>query len=221
MGHIDEAQLNDYLDELLSAEDSRTVEAHLGDCAECADYLGELRILVGQMGELPMEAESGRDLWSGIHARIDGKDADVLEMPTGRGFSTARRVSMSWGQLLAASIVLASVSGGFVWAALQTQPSAVTGTGFVSPVVAVQTATTRYDEAIVELEQLIAQGSDILSAETLQALEQSLLVIDRAIREAQGALADDPNSGLLNRLLANHQQAKLRVLQRTVVAMQI
>ncbi len=223
--HIDESRLNDYLDEILSEEDSRRVEAHLRDCGECADYLSELRVLVAEMGALPLEAEPARDLWVGIHARIDGKDADVLELPTGRGPSTGRRVSMSWGQLLAASVALASVSGGVVWSALQTSPSSApvggVASAFVSPIAAVQTATNQYDDAILQLERLIEAGRDVLTAETVQTLEESMAAIDQAIGEAQAALADDPNSGLLNRLLSKHQQAKLRVLQRTVAAMRI
>ncbi len=220
MRHIDASRLNDYLDEVLSDDDTRSVQAHLEQCSECADYLSELRVLVGEMGKLPLEAEPARDLWVGIHARIDGKDADVLELPTGRGPATGRRVSMSWGQLLAASILLASVSGGVVWAALQTSPSSlpVTGGSFVSPVAAVRTAATRYDDAILQLERLIGEGRGVLTAETIQALEESLAAIDQAIAEAEAALSTDPNSGLLNRLLTNHQQAKLRVLQRTVAA---
>ena len=66
----------------------------------------------------------------------------------------------------------------------------------------------------------LARG-DRRGAETILTLEQSLAAIDQAIAEARGALASDPNSGLLNRLLANHQQAKLRVLQRAAAAMQI
>ncbi len=238
MRHIDETRLNDYLDELLSDESARTVRAHLDVCPECSEYLTDLRALVAEMGEMPLEAEPARDLWVGIHARIDGRDADVLELPTGWGWSTGRQatgrkatgrqatgrqVSMSWGQLLAASIALACVSGGVVWTALQTSPSTlpVSGSSFVSPVAAVQNATARYDDAILELEELIQEGRDVLTAETIQTLEQSLASIDQAIEEAQAALSVDPNSGLLNRLLTNHQQAKLRVLQRTVAAMRI
>ncbi len=44
-----------YLDGALSAEDEQQVVAHLATCDGCSDYLAQIEITVGQLGQLTPE----------------------------------------------------------------------------------------------------------------------------------------------------------------------
>ena len=85
---------------------------------------------------------------------------------------------------------------------------------------AVSLQPAAYGETIERLEQILAEGRDVLAPETLVTIEESLATVDSAIDEIETALAEDPSSDLLQRLLSSHQSRKLGVLQRAVGAMQ-
>ncbi len=93
------------------------------------------------------------------------------------------------------------------------------GLGNILP--GIQVATTEYEQAIASLESILEQGRDRLDPQTVATIEASLGIIDRAIREARRALADDPNNPALNRLLIKYEQSKLRVLRQASAAVQI
>jgi len=223
-GHLTDTLLHDHLDGELEPAERREAQAHLDVCAECAGRLADLAELVGALGALPEEAVPARDLWAGIDARIDGADADVVELPVRHRGPQPNRVSLSWTQLVAAGITVALVSAALLWSVLGGTPdpvrSPVASAGTtLSP--AVQVANDRYEQAIFELEQVVEQGRGVLSPQTVETLQTSLDAIDDALGEARAALAEDPGSELLNRLIIDHQQAKLRVLQRAAAAIQL
>ena len=229
-GHIDETRLNDYLEGLVTEEAARDVEAHLATCEECHGRLATLERLVSDMGDLPAEATPPRDLWPDIRSRMDaGKESEdekVVPLRVGQP-SGERRFSFSMGQLLAASIALAFISGGTVWMVLNgggSRDAGTLATEVARPtnvVPAMLAATTEYEQAIASLESVLDRGKSLLDPETLATIEESLRIIDQAINEARRALAEDPNNDLLNRLLIQNQQSKLRVLRQASAAVQI
>jgi hypothetical protein len=77
-----------------------------------------------------------------------------------------------------------------------------------------------YDAALMELEDLVARNRDRMAPETRDALDRSLATIDAAMEDIRRALAQDPNSELLARLLINQQRSKLRVLGQAATAVQ-
>ncbi len=244
--HIDDTQLNDYAEGLVAGEVERELKDHLATCRECSGRLEALTILLSDLAGLPDQATPARDLWSGIQSEIEvargegeraAKEAVADEdaaVSIWRGRSVAtRRVSFSVAQLVAASVVWALLSGGAVWTVLSSGPSqAVIATSDTGPVGAVdgelgmilpfrQVANSEYEQAVAGLRTILEQGRDRLDPETVAIIETSLTAIDRAIEEAQLALADDPNNQVLNRLLIKHQQSKLRVLRQASAAVQI
>jgi len=52
MAHVDDGQLNAFLDGELSQDEARTVEAHLASCAECRARFDEARAFLKESGEL-------------------------------------------------------------------------------------------------------------------------------------------------------------------------
>ena len=57
---------------MLSERDAREVEAHLADCAECAEYLAELRLVVAAMGDLPSFRVTGEATGTGCVLKNGG-----------------------------------------------------------------------------------------------------------------------------------------------------
>ena len=71
-----------------------------------------------------------------------------------------------------------------------------------------------YDAAIRDLENTLASRRSSLDTGTVRAIQQSLSIIDGAIRQAEAALAQDPNSMYLNSHLEHALGRKLEVLRR-------
>lgn len=137
------------------------------------------------------------------------------------GGRVRRTVSLSVGQLLAAGIVLAAVSGTTVWTALEAGNSGGSGPAVAAtdpaveaiPAILASQAYEDYDTAVGELEAIVAEGRQVLDPRTVLILEESLAEIDEAIRDAREALERDPASRALNRSLADNMKKKLGVLR--------
>lgn len=65
-----EIRLNDYLDGVLSVDESVEVEKHLESCLSCRGELLRLRNLMAETAALPKELAPKRDLWPQIEGRI-------------------------------------------------------------------------------------------------------------------------------------------------------
>jgi predicted anti-sigma-YlaC factor YlaD len=96
-------RLSDYLDDELTPDERHDVDAHLAGCAECRLVLDELRQVVMRAKTLDAQPPQA-DLWPGVQQRIDR--------------IAVRRVSFTLPQALAASLVIALLSGAIVWMAV-------------------------------------------------------------------------------------------------------
>lgn len=217
-------RIHDYVDGELPEAGRRAVEDHVRSCRACADELARATEVAAAVRELPGRAEPPRDLWGGIRQRID--DTRVVDFPEPvDGLPAARpgrRVTLSLPQLFAAGIAVALLSGGAVWTAMG-GPRTVRQAEVPAPEAPatgsfVRSAEGRYQSAVRELEALLEEGRQRLAPETLVTLERSLSTIDEAIAEAERALARDPGSELLHRILASHQKTKLRILRQAATA---
>ncbi len=156
-----------------------------------------------------------RDLWPGIAARL-AQGAAVVPLAPRR-----RRLAFSIPQLAAAALVLMSVSAGA--ALLATHAGRTAGPAPLSsssitlrPIAGLASAKgiESYDVAIRDLERALAARRSTLDTATIRAVQQSLSIIDAAIRQAEAALAQDPNSMYLNSHLEHALGRKLEVLRR-------
>lgn len=212
-----DAHLGERLSALVDGEvvgdELAAAESHLTACAECRatyDALLGIRRHAGALDDRPPE----RDLWPGIAARL-GRDADVVPI------ASRRRLAFSIPQLAAAAVVLMAVSAGSALlvtrSARPAAPGLVLGTGPTArPVAGLASAKgiESYDAAIRDLEGALAARRSALDTGTVRAVEQSLAIIDSAIRQAEAALAQDPNSMYLNSHLERALGRKLEVLRR-------
>jgi tetratricopeptide (TPR) repeat protein len=222
-GHMSESQLHDYLDGLLPPDMVEAMDAHLAGCDACQAELAALAELLDDLASLPDEARPERDLWGGIEARISEAPGEVEEpevavIPLTPRLAARRRISLTVGQLLAAGIVLASISAGTVWMALGSGavPDAMPAMAGGQPegLMQVDQAYQDYDEAVEELEEILRQGRQVLDPRTVLVLEESLAEIDAAIEDAREALAADPASPELAWALTNNMKKKLGVLRQ-------
>ena len=75
-------------------------------------------------------------------------------------------------------------------------------------------SSPRYAAAVADLERLLAQRRGQLDTTTVRVIEKNLGIIDRAIRDAQSALAADPANAYLNQHLAQAMRRKLELLRQ-------
>jgi hypothetical protein len=237
--HVDDGLLQDFREGLLSPEVEEEVRKHLAACSRCRGELEALAKLMDDLAALPQEAQPARDLWPQIAWRMarEGKGAgevgprvdpaaagESLPVRAGRGVGRGRgwRVNLAAWQLLAASLVVALISGASVWAFLTgrgegTEPMAGPPQWTAQQVGWVD-AYEGFDEAVADLEAALEQGRHVLDPETIRVLEESLAIIDKAIHDARGALDQDPGSPVVRRILAENLRLKVSLLRHAVSA---
>jgi putative zinc finger protein len=229
-------RLSDYLDDELPDGERRAVAAHLAGCALCAGTLAELQRVAAAAASLA-PARPRADLWSGIAARIGSAS---WAGRTGLAGRAPRRYSLSLTELAAASLLLATLSGGTVAVLLMrggrpgslrngsasdgAAPEAMRpdlpdslarlapADGPGSP--AVGFADAPYDAAVADLEQAMENGRSHIDGVTFSVVEQNLSIVDRAIAEARSALAADPSNTYLSGHLMEARRRKLTLLRR-------
>ena len=212
-------RLSEYIDDELSADERRALEAHLAGCTECAATLAELRDIVERastIGPRPPQA----DLWPGISGRI-------LSARTRQ----PRRFSFTLAQLAAAAVLLIALSSAVAWQSargfrhVDTVPLARTTQEPATPVPTdeaagdllvrpVSLADAQYDAAVADLEQALAKGRGRLDKATISIVEENLSIIDQAIAQAREALASDPANSYLSSHLVEARRKKLDLLRR-------
>jgi anti-sigma factor RsiW len=212
-------RLSEYLDGDLPEGEQIALEAHLQSCADCSAIVSDLRRVVRRARTLK-PAVPATDLWPAIAQRIGAKPpAEVVDLPQRR--AARRQWVFSLPQLAAAGIALMAVSGGAVWmlstpARTGPVPRVVTipaGTPAVT-VASRPSASQSYAAAVADLEQVLAAGRGQLDSTTVKVIEQNLAAIDRAIAEAQQALAADSANLYLNTHLAETMRRKLDLLRQ-------
>lgn len=198
--------LNDYLDGDLAPETQAQIKRHLDECQKCHEELEELRSLLARAEKLPSEIRPAKDLWPGIVARIDQQRS---------------RESFWWLQLAAAAIALAvlSVPLSVWWVGRQ-----VDDTSAQAPVEVDERFVTRQAElarledgvllARTDLVRAIEIQRSVLEEDTLQILEDNMVLLDQAIGELRTALAADPQNLRLRMFLASRYQQERKLLQK-------
>lgn len=205
-------RLSQYLDGELPAAERAALDTHLATCAACRATLAELRAVVARAQTLE-DQPPATDLWPGIRAGIT-----PVAPARGAGARHPWRVSLGVPQLLAASVALVLLTGAAMWLALrpsaeQPLPVAIAPEGPLGGGTAVGW-TVRTDMAVAQLEGALARNESRLDTATVRVVRHNLAVIDRAIEQAQRALAADPGSAYLNLHLARTMRRKIELLRR-------
>ncbi len=191
-------RLSEYIDGELAPAARTALEAHLAGCDECRDTLAGLRRVVTRARALE-DRRPASDLWPGGAARIGSRRPQ-------------RRFTVSVPQLAAAGIALAALSSAAGWVLHPgSRPTPIA----TQPAIPVHTAAAgSYDAAVADLERVLAEGRGRLDSATVRVLEQNLATIDRAISQAQRAVAADSANLYLNSHLAATMRRKLELLRQ-------
>jgi len=215
--------LSDYLDGELPPARKREMERHLTECPECRAVLEDLRLLVTRSRALE-DMPPDRDLWPGIAARLAGEPTATTQpaMTPRRRSWTARRISISIPQFAAACAAVLALVAGFAWYALVRVPDIERArlAGAQPPVPAANADATPASadhvaiHDIAELRKILASGRGKLAPATVRSLEESLVIIDVAIRQAQRALEADPGNPYVKAHLNETMHRKIELMRR-------
>ena len=214
--------ISEYLDGGLEAAERRLLEAHVAECAECAAAVEDLRLITSRARGLPTGAPEA-DLWPGIEARIRSLGTAARSVPAARrGGLTAIRFSFSLPQLAVACMALVIVSGGAVWYALRLERPRAPGIFADRSASCTSPASQNAPDHVAirdveELGRVLAAGREKLDPATVRSLEESLLIIDVAIRQAKRALDADPNNPYVRAHLDDTMRRKVEFLRRATM----
>jgi len=208
MTHPSDIKLSEFLDGELDPAAQQALTEHLVECGECRALLADLRRVLARAQALE-DRPPRADLWPGVAAAI--------------GAAPARRwrVTTSLPTLLAAGVALMLLSGGAVAVLLRGSGTGRPGAAAsIDPepqaVLASRVDADRgYDAAIRSLEAHITAGRGQLDSATVRVVEDKLRLIDRAIAEAERAVASDSGNIYLHNHLAQTRLRKLDLLRRT------
>ena len=221
--HPHERELHKHFDGELSAREGWEIQAHLRECPTCAEAYRGIGEIVDAVGELPESVEPPVDLWPSIAARLGQPSRDeLLEKRRRRERAVRTAVIVGWLGAVAAALVL-GVGLGRVLPRPDLSLPAVAANPMPSTEVtqAAVLATYEepaYDQAIQDLELVLAEMRSELEPETVAIVEQNLAIIDNAIEEAREALLADPANQQLHRHLSNSMQMKLKLLRTVTTA---
>ena len=210
-------RLSAYLDGELKPDERSELEQHLAACEECSATMEQLKRVTGWAKSYPGR-EPARDAWPGIAAAIENTRPGVVNLDSRRPRKRWRLPQLP--QALAAGIALTLVGAGSWWIARATAPerSMATVIDVASPEAgytitpAIQ-AAQKYGPAIAELERVLVEQENTLDSSTVRVLQEKLAIIDRALGEAQEALAQDPGSDYLADHYTGMMKKKLAVLR--------
>lgn len=223
------ARLDDWAGDELPPRERAEVERHLEGCPPCRAEAEALRALLHRAAELPRGIAPPHDLWAGIAARIapTGEDggggeggAKVIPfVPRREGPRVPR-----WLLQAAAALLLALGSSGLTAAWMARRQAVVpasaeqAGASGAVPasLAAFSPAEAEYQQAVRDLEVILAARRARLAPETLATLEKNLRIIDEAIGQSRAALAADPASPELAGMLSDAYGAKVQALRRVV-----
>jgi hypothetical protein len=211
-----DARLDDWVDGALDEAAAAGVEAHLRACDLCRERERRLRQVLAHAAALPRSVAPPRDLWPGIARRLEAERSSSRLAGAFTPWALAAAATVALG--LAAALWLGRGPSGVRTVEIPPpSPQAVLVAGAPSATDPALAAAERdYDAAAAALLEALQQRKGRLDPETLAAVEANLAVIDRALTEVRQALAQDPSSPELTRMLVATHRKKVDVLSHVV-----
>lgn len=208
--HDLERLFNDYVDETLSEDERRQVEAIVSRDPAAARKLAALQRIASDARRLPPSIQPSRDLWPGIASRLE----------TGPRRQTVRR--RPWRLALVAAMIAAAFVGGMIVA--RRTPDEAGGPAIGSPAPGTggvvfaefQSVRAQYTDARQTLLAALETNKSLLSPETRAVIDENLAVINQAVADIEVALARDPSNRQLMELLVAAYDDEVGLLRQAV-----
>src|SRR5687767_8396487 len=169
MMHIDETQLNDYLDGVLDAAVAERVRGHIAECDACAREAEALAALKATIGDLPREIRPDRDLREGIWNQI----------------AKPRHTRTLWSTrypLAAAAVLLIAVTSVVTRALVTGAGDSEVGADYNGAMRLTSDDAGKlereYSEEVQELQMILRKSRGALAPETVRIMEENLTIID-------------------------------------------
>jgi hypothetical protein len=197
--------LDDYLDGSVDATRRAELDAHIEACPDCRAGASHLQELLDAVHQLPRIIDPPRDLWPEFASRLEPRT------PRQFGYVLAWR---RWAPLAAAALLLIAVTATVTYRLTKTQEFGALRTATIPASQASFAADRDFVVAAEDLERVLAERRERLSAKTVQIIEQNLAVIDAAIEEARHALESDPANADLRAMLWGAHRRKLDLLDQ-------
>jgi len=214
--HPGDEQLHDLVDGVLSAESRDGINAHIDDCAACAETVRQIRALRIAVGALPPRIDPPENLWPAIQDQIRHSPVPVGSAPTTRPMAApGRERSIAWLAAAAVLLVAASSMTTFLFFRNDRVPVvAETAAPLREPPALVTIVNGDYERVERDLAALLDSQRKTLQPETIAKVERNLAIIDAAIAEIRQALAGDPTNRALHDLLRASYGQKAALIQQ-------
>ena len=218
--------ISDFLDGTLSHEDQTTLNAHLGECLECADVRNDLQSIVGfcraHRGEYEAPPNE-KALWQRISNTLEAGASEAPAMPAPASRSSwsnwlSRSWELSFPQLAAAAaaiVLVVSLSTVVGLRRFQSgRPLPVSGPGNLS------LAETGVRDRVSKQQQLISYWNQRVefnkarwSPEMRETFDRNLAVIDQTVNESLNSLNQNPRDEVSEEMLNAALNEKLSLLK--------
>lgn len=206
--HLDDQALSDLLDDGLDTSARAAAEEHLAACDACFSRMQRMRMVVASAASLPRTLPAPSGEWQRVRARLDA--GGLRSTPAAWWTRRSALLAAGLALVIASSGVTALILGGRRDVAVE-RASVPASAAALTP----RLAALEHEYATVtrDLERALAERKHTLAPETIAAVERSLTTIEAAIAEARDALAHDPGSETLARLLVAGHDQKVELLR--------
>lgn len=211
--HLTEEARQGMADGTLDAEGMRAAKTHIAACESCALDVARLEVVVMKTRADSAPPMSETDLWPSIRSRIDASKVVPLEQRAGATVQPrAHRPWLAIGSTaVAAALVIAAFAEMKTW--VDRAPTSQRPQSDVAFASVADSARSYEDESRRLLNELEMERA-MMGPSASKSLESDLAIIDASIAEQKAALARDPRSVALQRLLASSYREKVELLKR-------
>ena len=218
--------ISDFLDGTLSHEDQTTLNAHLGECLECADVRNDLESIVGfcraNRGEYAAPPNE-KALWQRISNTLEAGGGEVVltPAPARRNFLpnwVGRSWELSFPQLAASAaaiVLVVSLSTVVGLRRFQSgKPGPVSGPeSFGLAEAGVRDRVSKQQQLISYWNQRVEFNKARWSPEMRETFDRNLAVIDQTVNESLNSLNQNPRDEVSEETLDAALNEKLSLLK--------
>lgn len=192
--------LYDFHDQLLDNELINEIESHLKNCTDCFEINKKYKDFLNKFSYLPKSIQPKRDLWEDIKNKIYIK----------KSYSFTNKIKFL---AIAASFIFIILFSTIIFYYRQNINS---NTKILKQF---YSASKEYEKARKDLVLALHLKEGIINKETINIIENNLIIMDQAINEIKIAINKEPDNQSLVLMLADayHKETKLLLSTRDLI----